>query len=117
MAPDSPASTMSRAAQPLLDARDFLLSRREQYADAYRDFRWPRLDRFNWALDYFDVYAAGNERPALWLVNEGGAEHRRSFAELSDSSNRIANALRSLGARRGDKLLLMVPNVVPLWET
>ena len=48
-----------------LEARDFLLSHREDYDQAYRDFRWPELDRFNWALDYFDPLAQGNGRPAL----------------------------------------------------
>lgn len=105
-----------RAAQPFLEAREFLLARRERYTDAYRDFRWPALDRFNWALDWFDAYALGNDRPALWLVSDGAPDVRLSFAELSERSNRVANHLRSLGARRGDRLLLMIPNVAPLWE-
>jgi acetyl-CoA synthetase len=105
------------AAQPFLDAREFLLARRERYDEAYRDFRWPALDRFNWALDWFDAYAAGNDRPALWLVSDGAPEVRLSFAELSERSNRVANRFRALGARRGDRLLLMIPNVAPLWET
>ncbi len=37
-----------------LAAREFLLSNREDYETTYRGFRWPKLDRFNWALDYFD---------------------------------------------------------------
>jgi acetyl-CoA synthetase len=105
------------AAQPFLDAREFLLDRREQYDAAYHDFRWPRLDRFNWALDWFDPYAAGNDRLALRLVYTDGSEVRRSFAELAARSSRVANRLRALGARRGDRLLLMLPNVAPLWET
>lgn len=45
-----------------LEARDFLFRHRTDYATAYRDFRWPVLDRFNWAIDHFDVLARGNER-------------------------------------------------------
>ena len=105
-----------RAAAPFVDAREFLLARRDRYADAYRDFRWPVLDRFNWALDWFDAYAAGNDRPALWLVADDAPDVRLTFAELSARSNRVANALRQRGARRGDRLLLMLPNVAPLWE-
>lgn len=97
-------------------ARDFLLAHREDYETAYREFRWPQLDTFNWALDYFDAYARGNDRPALWVVDEGGSETKLSFAELSVRSNRTANFLRSLGVRRGDRMLLMLNNVVPLWE-
>src|SRR3984885_7783703 len=75
--------TSSNAA-PFLAARDFLLRHREDYAKAYRDFQWPKLDRFNWALDYFDVMARGNVAPALWLVDEDAGETKLSFAQLSE---------------------------------
>ena len=107
--------TSSNAA-PFLAARDFLLRHREDYATAYRDFQWPKLDRFNWALDYFDVMARDNSQSALWLVDEDAGEAKLSFAQLSERSNRVANALRQLGVRRGDRILLMLGNVVPLWE-
>ncbi len=104
------------SATPFLEARDFLFAHRTDYDTAYRDFRWPVLDRFNWALDYFDRMAHGNDRPALWIVNEGGAEVKISFAEMAERSSRVANYLRGLGVRRGDRILLMLGNVVPLWE-
>jgi acetyl-CoA synthetase len=104
------------SATSFLAARDFLLETREDYNRAYRDFRWPVLDRFNWALDYFDRVAYRNDRPALWIVNEGGDEHRLSFAEMAERSSRVANHLRGLGVQRGDRILLMLGNVVPLWE-
>ena len=99
-------------------ARDFLLAHRADYGTAYRDFRWPTLDRFNWALDWFDTELAhgdAGERTALRIVGDGAAS--LTFAELSQRSNRIANGLRALGVRRGDRILLMLGNVAPLWET
>lgn len=104
--------------QRFLAARDFLLAHRNDQATASRDFRWPELTTFNWALDYFDSLAAGAsaDRTALWLVDADGSEERRSFAELAASSNRVANWLRSLGVARGDRIMLMLGNTVPLWE-
>jgi acetyl-CoA synthetase len=104
------------ASRPFLEARDFLLAHRTDYEQAYRGFTWPRLERFNWALDHFDELARGNDRPALWIVDEGGHETRLSFAELSRRSSQVASFLRARGVRRGDPVLLMLGNVAPLWE-
>ncbi|HTE77554.1 MAG TPA: AMP-binding protein [Xanthobacteraceae bacterium] len=106
----------SNPAAPFVSARDFLLQHREDYATAYRNFEWPKLDQFNWALDYFDTIAHDNAQPALWLVDEDGGETKLSFAALSERSNQIANALREIGVCRGDRILLMLGNVAPLWE-
>jgi len=103
--------------QPFLAARDFLLAHRTDYATAARDFRWPQLGEFNWALDYFDAMAEGNAATALWIVEEDGSEQRYSFQQLATRSNQVANHLRSLGVRRGDRVLLMLGNDVALWET
>jgi acetyl-CoA synthetase len=99
-----------------LEARDFLLANRDDYGKAYAAFRWPVLEYFNWALDYFDAQAAENQATALWLVEERGDESRVSFAAMRERSNRVANLLRRTGVRRGDRVLVMLPNVVPLWE-
>jgi len=107
------------ATQTFRATRDFLLAHRDDYRAACAGFRWPKLDRFNWALDWFDRIAAGERRnqTALWVVHEGGEESRPSFAELSERSSRIANYFRELGVRRGDSVLLMLGNIPPLWET
>jgi acetyl-CoA synthetase len=98
------------------EARDFLLVHREAQLDACAGFRWPRLERFNWALDWFDAMARDDHRPALRIVRDDGSDRTWSFAEMSARSDRVANGLRALGARRGDRLLLMLPNVVQTWE-
>ena len=61
------------SSDPFLAARDFLLRHREDYSVAHVDFKWPTLDRFNWALDYFDVIARANAQTALWIVDEEAA--------------------------------------------
>ena len=97
-------------------AREFLFRHATDYETAYREFRWPELDRFNWAIDWFDDYARGNDRVALHVVADDDTEEKRTFAEMSARSNGVANFLRAHGVKRGDRILLMLGNIVPLWE-
>ena len=104
------------------EARAFLLKHRTDYDAAVEDFRWPDPVPFNWALDWFDAELARDPRagtaPALWIVDAGSdRETKLSFAALSRRSNQVANFLRAQGLKRGDHLLLLLGNVVPLWET
>ena len=96
-------------------ARDLLFELRTDYEEARKRFRWPQLEHFNWALDWFDVGPPA-ERTALWVVEEDGSEARRTFGELRARSNQVANLLRSLGVRRGDRVLVMLGNEIALWE-
>ncbi|WP_228980215.1 AMP-binding protein [Streptomyces sp. DH12] len=108
----------SGATEQFRAARDFLLRHREDYEAARAGFSWPRPARFNWALDWFDVIAAGNDATALHIVEEDGTETRRTFAEMSARSARVANWLRDAhGVRAGDRIVVMLGNQVELWET
>ncbi|MEU9215912.1 isobutyrate:CoA ligase IbuL [Streptomyces sp. NPDC048376] len=108
---------MTTATELFRSARDFLLEHREDYTAAYEGFRWPRPEHFNWALDWFDVIADGNDRTALHIVEEDGREVRVSFAEMSARSDRVANRLREWGVGPEDRILVMLGNQVELWET
>ncbi|MZE74757.1 AMP-binding protein [Streptomyces sp. SID5789] len=108
---------MTTATELFRSARDFLLEHREDYTAACEGFTWPRPRDFNWALDWFDVIADGNERTALHIVEEDGSEVRISFAEMSARSDRVANRLREWGVRAEDRILVMLGNQAELWET
>ncbi|HVF74454.1 MAG TPA: AMP-binding protein [Acidimicrobiales bacterium] len=99
-----------------LQARDGLLAKRADYVAAADGFRWPRLERFNWALDFFDVVPP-RDRVALIVASEAGATQRRTYGELSARSDQVAAFLRSLGVGRGDAVLVSLGNTVALWET
>src|ERR1700731_2868721 len=103
------------------EARAFLLKHRTNYDTAVAGFRWPDPAPFNWALDWFDAELArhpeGRDRPALWIVDAASnRETKLSFAALSRRSNQVANFLRAQGLKRGDHLLLLLGNVIPLWR-
>jgi acetyl-CoA synthetase len=100
------------------EARDLLLQLREDYHGARAAFVWPRQERFNWALEWFDAELAAGEhgrKTALKVIGE--RVETRTFAELAHESSRLANGLRALGARRGDHLLMMLGVVPELWAT
>ena len=99
-----------------LAARDFLQTHSDDYARAVGGFQWPALESFNWALDYFDHIARGNHAPALRILEESGVEESLTYARLSERSSQVANFLIGQGAKKGDRMLLMLGNEIPLWE-
>lgn len=103
------------------NARQVLLNHRADYDVAYREFQWPKFKTFNWAIDWFDHYARNNARIALHIVRRGTdqtwQEEKVSFQDLSEKTSRIARHFQKLGMKRGDRLLVMIPNIMPLWET
>ncbi|MGK5549109.1 AMP-binding protein [Streptomyces sp. URMC 127] len=114
---DAAAAATPAPAAAFRAARDFLLAHREDWQAAREGFVWPRPAEFNWALDWFDTIAEGNDRTALWITEEDGSEARHSFDALRRRSNQVANWLRERGVRAGDRIVVMLGNQTELWET
>jgi acetyl-CoA synthetase len=99
-------------------ARDLLVRHRDDYGAAVAQFRWPDVgDRFNWALDWFDPIATGNQRTALRIIGEDGTDRSYSFAEMAERSDRLATSLGAGGVAPGDRVMVMLGNQVELWES
>lgn len=96
-------------------ARDLLISHQQDWESAREAFEWPRFDKFNFALDWFDSLPDDDE--ALVIIEIDGSETRRTFGQLKQRSNQMANWLTSLGVKRGDRIMLMLGNQVELWES
>ncbi len=93
------------------------MSHRDDYDVAYAGFSWPELPLFNFATEWFDGLAEENpDGLALWVLGEDGSDTRLTFRELADRSVAVAQYLHHLGMRRGDRVLVVLGNVVPLWE-
>jgi len=99
-----------------IELRDQLLSAREDCELARREFRWPALDEFNWVRDYFEVIAAGNDATALRMVDDAGGDRSVSFAAMARRAAQVAAFLAARGIGRGDRILVMLPNCIALWE-
>ncbi|MEU8264745.1 AMP-binding protein [Micromonospora sp. NPDC048999] len=76
---------------------------------------WPKLEHFNWALDWFDHIAHANHDTALRVVRPDG-DQTVSFAALRADSARLAGWLRTIGVSRGDRVLVLLDNQVEFWE-
>ena len=108
----------TEAHQRFRTARDLLLELRTEPDRAAAEFRWPRSESFNWALEWFDVIAAGNAETALELL-PGNRQPpvRMTFQELSARSDTVACWLRDHGVHRGHRVLLVLDARPELWET
>jgi acetyl-CoA synthetase len=100
-----------------LRLRDWLIRNRQDQSAAEGDFAWPTFEYFNWALDYFDHIARNNRNVALHALDDHDADEAYSFWELSQRSAQVANFLLRSGVSRADRVLVMLGNIVPLWES
>ena len=73
------------------EARDLLLSLHGQPERARAEFRYPDVgETFNWAVDWFDAIARGNDRPALTIVEEDLSDTTLSYDEVATRSDQVA---------------------------
>ena len=75
-----------------------------------RAFRWKIPQRYNIGVDVTDKWArVAPDRPAILEVLPHGAVRTVTFGQLSEQSNRLANALREKGIARGDRVGILLP--------
>lgn len=84
----------------------------KSYEKEYRDFSLPVPEYFSFPLDVFDRWG---ERPALFWTN-GAQDRKFTFNELKLLSSKCAGAFRKAGIERGQKVLVMLPNIPEWWE-
>ncbi len=104
-------------ANRFVELRDALLGAGQDLDAARHAFRWEQPQHFNWVRDYFDALAHNNHRAALRVVDDTGLDQSYSFTHLARRSHQVANFLAHQGVGPGDRVLIMLGNVVPLWET
>ena len=87
----------------------------KDYQETYSSFQWERPDKYNFARDVIDRWEP--DIPALFWVDDDGTEISRTFAQISEASRRLCNVLTGAGVRTGDTVIVMLPRVIPWWET
>ncbi|MEW6418104.1 MAG: acyl--CoA ligase [Nitrospirota bacterium] len=84
----------------------------KNYQKEYRDFSFPVPERFSFPLDIFDNW--GNRLALFWT--DGKKEKKFSFDELKILSSKGAAFFKKIGINKGDKVLVMLPNIPEWWE-
>lgn len=83
------------------------------YAELRDDFSWEKVvktydwnvhERLNIAHECCDRWADDPNRVAIYWEDEKGNKDVWTYFRLKEQSNRMANALRSLGVKRGDRV-------------
>jgi acetyl-CoA synthetase len=106
---------MKRETEEFLKLRDSILTYPD-YETCRKEFIWPHLTKFNWALDYFDFIALNNEEKALLFVDDEGSEISVSYDSLRKRSNQVANFLKEIGLQKRDRVMVVMENSVFLFE-
>ncbi len=77
---------------------------------------FENADQFNFAFDVVDEIAKKSpDKLAMVHVDTNDVERRFTFADMSKASNRCANYFRSLGIKKGDKVMLVLKRHYQFW--
>ena len=69
-------------------------------------------DNFNFALDIISNKYGKSEKTALIAINNNGNDFEKvSYKDLDENSSRFANALKNLGIKKKDKILIILPKI------
>ncbi len=78
---------------------------------------FKNTEHFNFAFDVIDVL--GREKPdkraMLWVGSDGETEKTVTFSDLMKESARCANYFKSLGIKKGDRVMLVLRRHYQFW--
>ena len=80
------------------------------------DLSMEHTDEFNFAFDVVDAVADKTpDKLAMLHVAMDGTERRFTFQDMKRASNRCANYFKSLGIKRGDRVMLVLKRHYQFW--
>ena len=94
--------------------QDFIIPTEENGVLTKIDFK--DAEKFNFAFDVVD--SLGRRKPeklAMLHVSEDGTERRFTFRDMKKESARAANYFKSLGIKRGDRVMLVLKRHYQFW--
>ncbi len=77
---------------------------------------FKNTEHFNFAFDLVDELAAKEpEKLAMLHVSRDHEEHRFTFKDMKKASNQCANYFKSLGIKKGDRVMLILKRHYQFW--
>ncbi len=78
--------------------------------------KFKNTEKFNFAFDLVDALAEREpEKLALLHISRDGEERRFTFKDIKKASNQVANYFKSLGIKKGDKVMLVLKRHYQFW--
>jgi len=92
-----------------------IITKKDRYKEFYKNFTWKIPKYYNFGFDVIDQWAEDRTKLALISIDRSGKRDRyHTFRDLSVESNRYANALRRIGIKKGDRVLVILQSI-PEW--
>ncbi len=107
-------SQKNQASKPLLCEK--FIHTEEDERGALQDIRFEDSDRYNFAFDTVDAIARREpEKLAMVHIADDLTERRFTFKDIKDASSQSANYFKSLGIKRGDRVMLVLKRHYQFW--
>ncbi len=88
----------------------------ESYEDFKSNYKLNVPENFNFGFDVVDAWAEYDEnKVALVWCNDDGLEKKYTFADIKKYSNKTANFFKSIGIKKGDRVLLILRRRYEYW--
>ncbi|WP_292934645.1 AMP-binding protein [Noviherbaspirillum sp.] len=84
-------------------------SQPDDYDVLYNEFRWSVPTELNLAEVCCARWATDPARIAIYHEDESGETSTLTYAALHEQANRLANVLRALGVKKGDRVAIVLP--------
>ena len=107
-------SRKAKVAAPLLCEK--FIHTEEDERGALQSIRFEDTDHYNFAFDTVDAIARREpDKLAMIHVADDMTERRFTFKDFKDASSQSANYFKSLGIKRGDRVMLVLKRHYQFW--
>ncbi|MBR5538879.1 MAG: AMP-binding protein, partial [Clostridia bacterium] len=107
-------SLTSQSSKPLLCQK--FIKTEEDERGALTDIRFMDADSYNFAFDTVDAIARREpEKLAMLHISDDMTERRFTYKDIKDASSQSANYFKSLGIKRGDRVMLILKRHYQFW--